>query len=244
MSGGSDVQAHLRDELTDTVEAPLVADLVEEIEADLLVVDVALEAEEKSLHSHMRGGLLPALEGRVVTDVDGGAIAGARHEDASGVHAATGKDRARLDVDVGGGHAQRTAALVAVDDHAGGRRRPAEDLAHLLELAVVQQPADAGGTDRSAVLGDELADGDVEAVCGAAGAQLGSVAGAAGPEVEVLADDDDPRLQSLRQQVGAELRRSERGEALVERKEDQLVRFQLADQPDLLLRRGQKPRHP
>ena len=47
-----------------------------------------------------------------------------------------------------------------------------------------------------------LSDHGLEAVRGAAGAQLRRVAGAAGAEVEVLADDDDARLQRPRRAPG------------------------------------------
>ena len=62
------------------VEAPLVADLVQEVEPDLTVVDVPREVEQKRLDGHVRRRLVAALEGRVVADVDGGAVPGAVHE--------------------------------------------------------------------------------------------------------------------------------------------------------------------
>ena len=78
---------------------------------------------------------------------------------------------------------------------------------------------------------------------GAAGAQLRRVAGAVRAEVEVLPHHHHSGPEDGGQEVGAEGGRRERGELLVEGQQHEFVRTELADQPDLLLRRGEETWH-
>ena len=176
-------------------------------------------------------------EGRVVADVDGGAVPAVADEDARRVHAAAREDRAGLDLDVGRGNAQRAAALVrrarrGRSPTAAGRgsrgppraRRSCSSWRMRVELI------------GRAVLGDRGGTTTVSKPCAlAAGAQRVGVAGAAGAEVEVLARRPRPRARraSARTCV-AELRRGERREPVVERQQDELVGAQLGDQAHLL----------
>ena len=68
------------------------------------------------------------------------------HAGSRRVHAAAREDGAGLHLDVGRRHAQGAAALYAGDDAAGRRRGPAEDLAHLLQLPVVQRACGCGSS--------------------------------------------------------------------------------------------------
>ncbi len=92
------------------------------------------------------------------------------------------------------------------------------------------------------MLGDEAQGHGLEAVRGAARAQLRCVAGAAGAEVEVLADDDHARLERFGEHLVAEARRRKRREPLVERQEHELLGPQLLDEADLLGQRRQQAR--
>ena len=116
--------AHLLDQRVDAVEAALAAQALEEIQAQLAAVDVAVEVEQERLDEQAAAG----DEGRAHADIDGGDVRLAVDFGAAGVDPVVGDDQARVGHEVGGREAERAAALVAVGDdaaHAGTGRRGA-----------------------------------------------------------------------------------------------------------------------
>ncbi len=65
LAGGGDVAPHLGDEVVRRIEPELVAEAVEKVDADLLAVDIALEAEDERLD----GGPGFEIEGGADADV-------------------------------------------------------------------------------------------------------------------------------------------------------------------------------
>src|ERR671933_1372436 len=102
-----DVAMHLLDQRVGAVEAPLAAEALEEVQAQLATVEVALEVEQVGLHEEPA----PGLERGAHADVDGRQAADVAHLGAAGVDAVAGDDERGVRDEVRGGIAQRAPAL-------------------------------------------------------------------------------------------------------------------------------------
>src|SRR3954451_25443284 len=107
-AGLIDVPAHLGDELVDRVEALLAPQPLEEGDPQGLTVEIAVEIEQVGLDQQAA----PGLEGRAHADADRRRVA----VGPAGVDAMAGNGDPVVWHQVGGRHAQRAAAFVAVDD--------------------------------------------------------------------------------------------------------------------------------
>ena len=108
---------------------------------------------------------------------------------------------------VGGGEANGAAAVVAVLDHAVDLRQAPEQTGRELDVARSERVARAGGGDGSveALQAHELQTDDLEAALASELVEQRDVALAAVAEVEVLADDDEPRVQLVDDHLAHEL---------------------------------------
>src|SRR3954466_7634618 len=162
-AGLVDVRAHLLDERLDRVEALLAAQALEELEAQRLAVEVAVEVEQEGPDELAAAG----LENRPPAHVSrprGGAAR--RDRRPAGVDAVPGRDVAVLRQEVRGREAELAAALVAVDDLADHRERRAEQRVGVLDRAAEDEPADVARRDHLAVDLEQRHDPRPEAIVG------------------------------------------------------------------------------
>src|SRR3954463_10108710 len=139
-----DVAAHLVDERFDRVEALLTAQPLEELEAQRLAVEVAVEVEQERLDE-----LAPARdEHGPYADVRRRRVdAPRRDRRAARVHAVPRRHVPVLRQEVRRREAELAPALVAVHDLAGDRERRAEQLVGVLDSAAEHEPADVARRD-------------------------------------------------------------------------------------------------
>src|SRR5919109_355444 len=137
--GLADVAAHLLDERLDRLEALLAAQPLEELKAQRLPVEVAVEVEQVGLDELAAAG----LEHRPHADARRRGVRRPLHDRrAAGVHAVAGRHVAVGRQEVRRRKAEVAAALVAVDDLARDRERRAEQLVGVLDGAAQDEAAD------------------------------------------------------------------------------------------------------
>src|SRR2546429_479719 len=133
LPSGFHVASDLLHELSLRRERALLAEPGPELEDEPLPVEVALEVEEERLHP----ALLAAVV-RVRPDRDCGAVP----VGGAGIDPVRGDEERRVHVEVGGGVAERPAALVARDHDPLHLRRPPERSRGAADLAGVQEAPD------------------------------------------------------------------------------------------------------
>ena len=147
-----------------------------------------------------------SLEGRVVADVDGGAVPAVADERAGRVHAASGEHRAGLDLDVGRRKAQRaprrtprTTLPPAAAGGRGSRARPRaarRGASRRMRVELIGRPPRC----------TRASDHGLEAV--RARRRRASVAGVPrppAPKLKLLAHDDDRGVEAAREDVAQKL---------------------------------------
>src|SRR4051794_8183649 len=162
-SGLVDVRAHLLDERLDRVEALLAAQALEELEAQRLAVQVAVEVEQEGLDELAAAG----HEHRPHADVRGRRVGLARRgRRPARVHAVARRDVAVGREQVRRREAELPAALVAVDDLADDRERRAEQRVGVLDRAAEHEAADVARGHDLAVDLEQRHDPRLEALVG------------------------------------------------------------------------------
>src|SRR5215218_1918273 len=236
LAGLVDVAAHLLDKRLDRLEALLAAQPLEELDAQVAAVQVAVVVEQVGLDQLAATGdkhrPYADIRGRRVRPPVGGGGA-ARVHAVAGRHVALGRDEVR------GREAQLAAALVALDDLAGDRERRAEQPVGVLDRPAEDQAADVAGGHDLAVDLEQRDDAHLEApVC----AQQRRVALRPVAEAEVLPHAHVRRPQRAGQHLVEEALRAAHGELGVERHHDELLDAEAGHELGLALERRQQQR--
>src|SRR6185503_19850239 len=137
-AGTFDVAPHLLDEPVDAVEAALAAQPLEELEAQRLVVEIALEVQQIGLDQLAAA----ALEHRAHADVHRRRPLAVRGEGTAGVYAVPRRAVPLARYEVRRREAERPAALVAVLDGAVDGERRAKQRSRVLQGAARDEAAD------------------------------------------------------------------------------------------------------
>ncbi len=222
---------HLLDERLRSIEAPLAAQALDELEAQALPVEIAVEVEQICLDQLAA----PRFEGRAYADRDGrsAAVGKARVDAVTRTHVVLLRDQVRRR------KAELAPALVAVHDLAAQLEGAAEQPVRLAQLAGEHKAADMARGDDLAVDLEQGVHGRREALVGL---QQPRVALRLVPEAEVLADRDAARAERADEHVLDELLRRALGEAGVERDHDKLLHAERGDQLGLARGRRQQLR--
>src|SRR3989442_8349742 len=192
-SGGGpcrgDVEGDLVAQRVDVRELPLFTKATNEGQGHPLVIEIAREIEDMSLH-----GELVLAEGRREPDVDDGLMLASRGSQAADVDADR-KPQGPIRLDVGGRKAEGSAASGSSDHLAADRVGPPEHSRRPRQISPLKRRADLGRRDRDAVDHEGLDHVSAKSERTGESLEQPGIAVGATAEPVIEPDDDLPRLE-------------------------------------------------